>query len=170
MNTVTLPSTIMKVKTTSLRPVTIIDQGREEHATLIHLSPPPPRRRDGKVAQPRVLRAGGSPHAASLLGEVAGRQCERGGEAGETSAATPPAPGDQRSAAGGEAAAGPGEAGQTHGCAGKRPPESFPVCPKSCFMMTTFFACTNIVMNYCSDWRGRAGLRCTVAPHDSDTF
>lgn len=41
MNTVTLPSTIMKVKTTSSRPVTIIDQGREEHATLIHLSSPP---------------------------------------------------------------------------------------------------------------------------------
>lgn len=41
MNTVTLPSTIMKVKTTSSRPVMIIDQGREEHAMLIHLSPPP---------------------------------------------------------------------------------------------------------------------------------
>lgn len=42
MNTVTLPSTIMKVKTTSSRPVMITDQGREEHATSIHLSIPLP--------------------------------------------------------------------------------------------------------------------------------
>lgn len=83
------------------------------------------------MAQSRVLRAGGSPHAASLLGQVAGRQCERGGETGEESAAAPTAPGDQRSAAGGEAAARPGEAGQTHGCAGKKPSKSFLVYHKS---------------------------------------
>lgn len=71
------------------------------------------------MAQPRVLRAGGSPHAASLHREGAGRLCECGGEARETSSAASAASGDQRSPPGGEAAAGPREAGQTYGCTGK---------------------------------------------------
>ncbi|CAG03231.1 unnamed protein product, partial [Tetraodon nigroviridis] len=43
--------------------------------------------RAGKVAQPGVLRAGGSPHAAALLRQGGGRFCRRGGEAGEAGAA-----------------------------------------------------------------------------------
>lgn len=81
--------------------------------------------RTGKVAQPRVLRTGSSPHAASFLREVARWLRERGGKAGETSSSASTASRDQCSPAGGEVAAGPGKTGQTNGNSGKKPVVSF---------------------------------------------
>lgn len=72
------------------------------------------------MAVPRVLREQCAQDAAAFLQQAAGQHCGIRGEAGEEAAAAAAASGAQRTASGGEAAAGPGEAGQVAICAGNQ--------------------------------------------------
>lgn len=74
--------------------------------------------RAAEVAVPRVLREQCAQDAAAFLQQAAGQHCGIRGEAGEEAAAAAAASGAQRTASGGKAAAGPGEAGQAAVCAG----------------------------------------------------
>lgn len=64
------------------------------------------------MAQPRVLRAGGSSHAALFFREAAERLRDCRGTTGKASTAAPATSGDQRTPSRGEAAAGSREARQ----------------------------------------------------------